>query len=196
MSTLLYLECSPHAGHSLGARLARGVIDDITSRHPDVGVVTRSLVLDPLPPLSARYAQGITASSLRDDEAFTCSEHLIDELERSEGLLISTPMHNFAVPAALKLWLDYVLRKDRSFKTTPQGKVGTLRDRPTLVLVRSGGPCTGENARQPDFLTPYLHYARSALGIGNVNFVYLPGLSPSEEDLELTRCALAAVPLL
>ncbi len=55
---------------------------------------------------------------------------------RSDALLISTPMHNFTVPAALKLWIDFVLRVGRTFKSTAEGKFGLLADRPALVLVR------------------------------------------------------------
>jgi FMN-dependent NADH-azoreductase len=80
-------------------------------------------------------------------------------------LFIVTPMHNFTVPASLKLWLDHVIRINRSFHSTPQGKVGLMKDIPTFVLVSSGGFHVGERARQLDFLTPYLRYALASIGI-------------------------------
>lgn len=91
-------------------------------------------------------------------------------------LFIVTPMHNFTVPAALKLWLDHVIRINRSFDATPQGKVGRMQDRPTFVLVSSGGFHAGERAKQADFLTPYLRYALASIGIANVHFFPLQGL--------------------
>lgn len=188
MKQLYFLDCSPHREGSLGVRLVRDMLGG-----PDAPrVLARSLAGQPLAPLSAPYAEGITSGAAHDDPAFALSEQLIGELEDSDALLISTPMHNFTVPAALKLWLDYVLRKGRSFTVTPDGKVGLLRDRPTLVMVRSGAAFLGSEARQPDFLTAYLRYALSILGLHDVRFVYLQGLTPQAEDLALARRALAA----
>ena len=66
----------------------------------------------------------ITSNASADAPALAWSETLITELENSELLMILTPMHNFAVPATLKLWLDQVIRIHRSFASTPEGKIG------------------------------------------------------------------------
>ena len=97
----------------------------------------------------------------------------IAELEQAGALIISTPMNNFTVPAVLKAWIDQVLRLERTFSSTPAGKVGLLADRPTYVVVATGGFVTGEHARQPDFLTPYLQAVLATLGIRTVQFLYL-----------------------
>ncbi|WP_174769877.1 FMN-dependent NADH-azoreductase [Paraburkholderia hayleyella] len=192
MNHLLFLECSPVGSESLGAQQVLAALADCESFSHGIHVTTRSLAMEPLAALSAQYAQAVTSSAPSDDPVLARSERLIGELEACDGLLISTPMHNFAVPATLKLWIDHVLRKERSFTITPEGKAGLLRDRPALVLVRSGNPCVGETARQPDFLTPYLRHALSVMGIHNVQFVYLPGFPLSAEILAQTRHALTA----
>ena len=51
-----------------------------------------------------------------------------------------------------------------------------MKDRPTYVLVSSGGVHAGERAKQADFLTPYLRYALASIGINNVHFFLLQGL--------------------
>jgi FMN-dependent NADH-azoreductase len=58
-----------------------------------------------------------------------------------------------------------------------QGKVGLMKDRPTFVLVSSGGFHAGERAKQTDFLTPYLRYALASIGISDVHFFLLQGLA-------------------
>jgi FMN-dependent NADH-azoreductase len=97
-------------------------------------------------------------------------------------------MHNFTVPASLKLWIDYVLRVHRSFASTKAGKVGMLKDRPTLAIVSSGGFHMGDKARQPDFLTPYLRHALRTVAITSVEFLYLQGMTggPAAVDAALT----------
>jgi FMN-dependent NADH-azoreductase len=99
-------------------------------------------------------------------------------------------MHNFTVPAALKLWIDYVLRIHRTFAATPEGKVGLMRDRPAFVIVGSGGFHCGEHARQRDFLTPYLRYALGSIGLQSLHFLLLQGLVRGDEAVnEALQCA-------
>ncbi|MDQ7987655.1 NAD(P)H-dependent oxidoreductase [Pseudomonas sp. G34] len=181
MKRILLLECSPHQQRASGSQLARRLI---AARWPRAELLERDLVGEPLPPLGADYAAALTSSTALDDSAFACSEALIAELEASDCLIIVTPMHNFAVPAALKLWIDYVLRLHRSFAATPAGKVGLLQDRPTLVLVSAGGFYQGPRARQADFLTAYLRHVLSTLGITEVAFVHLQGLAHGEASVQ------------
>ena len=45
-----------------------------------------------------------------------------------------------------------------------------LRDRPVFVAVSSGGRYSGERARQPDFLTPYLKAILGTIGLHDLTF--------------------------
>jgi len=179
MSQILYLDASPYADESCATQLIQRELKQYISQ--DVSIIKRSLVQHPLVAISPEYANSVTSSDHTVTDVVQYSEMLIAELEQADALIISTPMHNFTVPASLKLWIDYVLRKDRTFITTHQGKVGLLNDRPVFVLVRSGGTCQGELAIQTDFLSPYLAYVLNTLGIHNINFSYLAGLHISAE---------------
>lgn len=190
MTHCLFLNCSPLGEASLSAQLVSAARRDAALTANDLAFSTRTLADEPPAPLSAGYAQAITSQAPHSDPALALSERLISELEACDRLLVATPMHNFTAPAALKLWIDHVLRAGRSFSITPEGKVGLLRDRPTRVLVRSGGPCHGDRARQPDFLTPWLRYALSTLGIHNVQFIWLSGQTPDDDAIGQTRMAL------
>jgi len=191
VNNILFVDASPHGNDSLGTGLAREVLAQLQERHPRAHVVSRNLSQPSLPALSREYAHALVAMQPNTDPAFACSEQLIGELEHSDCLLISTPMHNFTVPAALKLWIDYVLRVGRTFKATREGKFGLLADRPVLVLVRSGGVCTGEAAWQPDFLSPYLKAALAVIGFTTVEFIFLEGVAPDDAAVSVVRSKLA-----
>ena len=103
------------------------------------------------------------------------SEELIQELESSDFVVIGTPMHNFTVPSALKAWIDHIVRVRRTFNATTDGYVGRLRDRPVFVAVSSGGRYSGERARQPDFLTPYLKAILGTIGLHDLTFFSIEG---------------------
>jgi len=179
MTRILIINSGPYGCDSHGYRLANRMIAD--AGWDRVELTVRDLVRTPITPISADYAHAITSNQPHDASAFVESEALISELERHDVLFIVTPMHNFTVPAALKLWLDHIIRINRSFTATPQGKVGSLKDRPTFVLVSSGGFHVGDRARQADFLTPYLKYALASIGIENVQFIPLQGLVFGDE---------------
>lgn len=174
MTRILLLNCGPHSDASHGYRLAKDTL--AASGISDAHITERDLVQTPLPAIARDYALAITSNAAHDASELQWSEQLIAELEQHDVLFIVTPMHNFTIPATLKLWLDHVIRIHRSFAATPQGKVGLMKDRPTLVLVSSGGFFTGERAKQADFLTPYLRYALASIGISDTHFYPLQGL--------------------
>lgn len=177
MKSLLLINASPYGQHSHASQLVLEWVASLRRQHPGLELIERNLSTEPLPPIDVDYAHALTSAELFASPVFKVSEELIGELERSDILLITTPMHNFTVPAALKLWIDYVLRIHRTFNSTPKGKIGLLRDRPVHVLVSSGGFHRAEQARQPDFLTPYLRQVLNTLGLFNLRFTYLEGLA-------------------
>jgi FMN-dependent NADH-azoreductase len=181
MNDFLFLSASPNQQASFAYRFADALLETLGKRHPAMSVNRRDLSANPLPPLSTAYGAALTKRTPADDPAFRQSEQLINELERSRHLLIATPMHNFTVPATLKLWIDHVLRIGRSFSAGPEGKVGLLADRPTYIIVSSGGIHQGPQARQPDFLSDYLRHALRTIGIANSHFIYLQGMVGGEE---------------
>ncbi|MBN3759260.1 NAD(P)H-dependent oxidoreductase [Burkholderia sp. Ac-20365] len=176
---ILLVNASPHGKASHGYGLAREMIATL-GKTADVSIAERDLTLRPLPPISESYAQAIVSSD-PDPGQFDVSELLIREIETTDALIINTPMHNFTVPAALKLWIDYVVRVHRTFAAAAEGKIGLMRDRPTFVIVGSGGFHSGDRAWQGDFLTPYLRYALASIGLKSVDFLLLEGLTHGDE---------------
>ncbi|MGO2769052.1 FMN-dependent NADH-azoreductase [Pseudomonas taetrolens] len=199
MNHALLINASPHGQTSHANQLALEAVASLRQRYPQLELVERDLGASPLPPLGRGYAHALTRVTPFDAPEFELSEALIGELERSDILLIATPMHNFTLPAALKLWVDYVLRIHRTFSSSAAGKVGLLRDRPVYVVVGSGGVHQGEQARQPDFLTPYLRQVLNTLGLFNLQFIYLQGLVFGDEAIQATienaRAVLSQDPL-
>jgi FMN-dependent NADH-azoreductase len=129
-----------------------------------------------MPHVDENYAVSQQSSADVSQEGSAArSEELIQELESSDLVVIGTPVHNFTVPSALKAWIDHVVRVRRTFNVTPGGKVGTLRDRPVFVAVSSGGRFSGERARQPDFLTPYLKAVLGIIGLHDLTFFSVQG---------------------
>jgi FMN-dependent NADH-azoreductase len=185
---VLFLSCSPRGQASESQRLAQTIVDKLVEREPGINVVHRDLGAGTLSHVDGPYATHLgerrnASGPLSGDGSLGESEHLIKELEDADYVVVGTPMHNFTVPSSLKAWIDHVVRVRRTFHVTPQGKVGALRDRPVFVAVSSGGRYTGEGARQPDFLTPYLKAIFATIGLHSVWFFSIESLASGADAL-------------
>ena len=141
-----------------------------------------------IPHVDENYAISQESSAdISQEGSMARSEELIQELESADFVVIGTPMHNLTVPSTLKAWIDHVVRARRTFNMTRAGKVGTLRDRPVFVAVASGGRFSGERARQPDFLTPYLKTILGMIGLHDLTFFSVQGTGSGPDAIAETR---------
>jgi len=177
MMEILHVSCSPRGRAAESYRLSRKIIDLLLRSEPAATVVDRVIGEGLMPHIDAGYAlaQHSPMARVPHEGAIARSEALIRELERSDVVVIGTPMHNLTVPSALKAWIDHVVRARRTFHVTREGKLGTLRDRPVFVAVSSGGIFSGERARQPDFLTAYLKTVLGSIGLRDLTFFSVEG---------------------
>jgi len=177
MMEILHVSCSPRGRAAESYRLSRKIIDLLLRSEPAATVVDRVIGEGLMPHIDAGYAlaQHSPMARVPHEGAIARSEALIRELERSDVVVIGTPMHNLTVPSALKAWIDHVVRARRTFHVTREGKLGTLRDRPVFVAVSSGGIFSGERARQPDFLTAYLKTILGSIGLRDLTFFSVEG---------------------
>jgi FMN-dependent NADH-azoreductase len=188
MTTILHVSCSPRGEASESYRLSRNIIGYLRRLHPEATVVDRVIGGVGLPPIDEDYAVSQqSAADVSGEGSMAVSEELVQELERSDVVVISTPMHNLTLPAALKAWIDHVVRARRTFNMTPAGKVGALRDRPVFVAIASGGRFSGERARQPDFLTPYLRTILASVGLRDLTFFSVQGTGAGPDAVAEAR---------
>ena len=108
-------------------------------------------------------------------QALALSAELMGELQAAEVLLISTPMYNFTIPAALKSWIDYVIRPGLTFRLAP-GWAGMLENKKAKLIVVLRDTCgAGESSEAADLVTPVLRQALGFMGIHDVDVVRAGG---------------------
>jgi FMN-dependent NADH-azoreductase len=187
MKTILYISCSPRGPASHSLIFADELLMRLQQHHPNARIQKRDLTAYPPPTVDAAFSNAVLDPASPPD-AFTVSETLIQELEHADALVIATPMHNFTVPAVLKAWIDQIVRIHRTFKSTPAGKIGTLKDRPVYIVIASGGWFSGPSPTgtpaQPDFLTPYLTVILNTIGLHDIHIIALEGVTRGPAMLE------------
>lgn len=197
MPKLLHLACSPRSD-SESAAGARVFLDQFRRVRPDWDIDLMDLWRDHLPEftgeiLDAKYAR-LNGKAFTDAQrdGFAEAERIAIRLSLADRVLISTPMWNFSIPYKLKQWLDVIIQPGLTFRFDPaQGYLPLLKDRPTLVILASGGDfVTGMNRGRVDMATPYLREALRFVGISNVRFVPLgPTTGPAEPIRDARKSA-------
>ncbi|WP_026374847.1 FMN-dependent NADH-azoreductase [Aestuariibacter salexigens] len=109
------------------------------------------------------------------------SDDFIADVQWADTLVIGMPMYNFSMPSVFKAWIDRIARAGITFKYTPDGPVGLLKNKRVIVLAARGGKYAGT---AKDTQTQYLNDVFAFIGIDNVDFVYAEGLAMGEESFK------------
>jgi FMN-dependent NADH-azoreductase len=170
---ILHIDCSPRP-ESHSRQLSAAIVEKLLEVAPGASIKRRDFAAAPLPHATSDYTTTLSSPATLAAPrpgALELSETLIQEVEAADVIVIGTPMHNLTVPSVFKAWIDQILRHGRTFKSTPAGKMGMLRDRPVFIGIASGGVFTGDRANQPDFLTSYLSAVLSSVGLKTLQFL-------------------------
>jgi len=179
MPTLLQIDSSPSTS-SLTRELTREFVETWKGAHPDGNIIYRDLAANPPQPLDALWIGAAYTPPARrtreQTETLALSEELIGELEHADEYVIGVAMHNFSIPAVLKLWIDQIVRNGRTFSYSAQGARGLLQDKKATVVIASGGVYeSGTPAAPMNHIDPYLQTILSFIGVTDVTFITAGG---------------------
>ena len=179
MATLLHLNTSPLAS-SVSRELTREFVSNWKASHPTGQVIDRDLAANPPKPLDQAWIYAaFTPEEARQPEQkdlIAYSDQCISELELADEYVIGVAMHNFSIPSVLKLWIDQVVRRGRTFSYGADGPKGLLSGKKATVLVATGGVYdAGSPYAAFNFIDPYLRTILGWIGITDVKFVTAGG---------------------
>jgi len=183
VTTLLRIDSSPLGSDaSFSRQLTAEFVQQWQQTHPDRKVIIRDLAAAKLPPVSAEWigAAHTPEASLtpRQREVLALSDELIAELKTADEYVFGVAMHNFSIPAVLKLWIDQVVRIGKTFFSENNAPVGLLRNKKATFLVASGFVYDqGAPRAVMNFVEPYLRSLFGFLGVTDISFVNAGGTS-------------------
>ena len=193
---LLLIDCSPRSQESTSRHFTKNLIPAVADQlGVEVQIKHRQLGGKPLPVITEEYAESVllplTDAQDRFGLALATSDELVKEVVEADIVWISTPVHNFTIPAVLKNWIDLIVRRDVTFTYTNKGKIGLLRDRPTFIAVTSGGAMFEDPPRQPDFFRPYLTAILGTIGLKDLTFIAATELASKSEPFSIVESKAA-----
>ena len=185
MKTLLHIDSSARAERSHSRRLTARFAAAWRQAYPDGAVVYRDLGLEPVPAVSEDWIVAAfsepSAHTVHQRAAISISNELVDELLVADEIVIGAPMYNFSVTAALKAWIDQIVRVGRTVEYPSYTGLLTGK-RVTIISARGGaGMNPGEPMAGYDAQIPYLKQILGFIGLTDVAVIYVGGLAGPED---------------
>jgi FMN-dependent NADH-azoreductase len=183
MSSLLAIEVSPRFEYSASRKLTAQFIGKWKAEHSGGQVVVRDLAKANLPFVDLPWIGGaFTPAAQHSPEstaAIKVSNELVSELMAADHIVIGTPMYNFTIPAALKAYIDHIVRAGVTFSPNPRDRGrGTLLNeglvkgkKVTIILTSAGDYSPGMPFESYNFASPYLRAILGFIGLTDVNIV-------------------------
>jgi FMN-dependent NADH-azoreductase len=173
MSSLLAIEVSPRFEYSASRKLTGQFIGKWKAEHPDGQVVVRDLAKTNLPFVDLPWIGGAFTPpeqhSPESSTAINVSNELVSELMAADHIVIGTPMYNFMIPAALKAYIDHIVRAGVTVNAKNEGQV---KGKKVTVILASGGDYSpGAPFESYNFASPYLRAILGFIGLTDMNIV-------------------------
>ena len=183
--TILHINSSARLENSNSRTVSNYLVEQLLAKAGEGSVITRDLVSQPLPPMSAQDIVGVHGSHDSDSsqslsQHLTISAELIEELKQADTLVFGLAMYNFSVPAYLKQWIDYVCRAGVTFKYGANGPEGLTGVKRAYIVTASGGTTVGGVG---DFASTYLEHICRFLGIEEVHHINASGSKREPEKV-------------
>ncbi|AZQ12336.1 FMN-dependent NADH-azoreductase [Shewanella khirikhana] len=152
MPTLLQIDSSARSfdpeksqHQSISRKLADCFVKSYRAQQPNAQYIQRDLAMTLPDFISVDWiAACFKKTELSDEEAkvLALSDELIDEVASADLIVISAPMYNYGMPAALKAWFDQVIRINKTFSfdlARGDCPIEPIFSGKTLVLLSSCG---------------------------------------------------------
>lgn len=171
MPTLLVINVSPRFDFSTSRKLSTRFVEAWKTAHPGGNVITRDLAKSPVPLVDLAWIMGaFTPADTHSAEAAAAikvSDDLVAELKLADHILIATPMFNFSIPAALKAYIDQIVRVG---VTVSHDNKGQLSGKRADIILATGGDFTPVSpVATYNQASGYLSQVLAWIGITNVN---------------------------
>lgn len=174
--TILRVDSGADHTGSVTRRLADVLVERLAG--PSDRVVQRSAI-EGLPLVTGSWVEAAFANG--DRSALALSDELIHELLSADELVLVAPVYNFGIPAALKAWVDQVLRAGKTFRFDEDGPVGLAPALRAWIVTASGSTRVGSDF---DFNTPYLRAVLGFIGIPEVRVIAADGHMVDHEAVQ------------
>ena len=195
MTKALLVTSSVMGELSMSRQIAMEFLDKLSSEVADLELTVRDTTL--LPMLNLSYLSGlrtpVAEMSEQQKKSMAFGDEILEEVESASVVVITAPMYCYTIPAALKLWIEYLNRPGRAFEHGPDGAVGLLTGKHVYVVLTRGSEFDANDPEnfQENLIEGLLH----SFGLTPVNIVLSEGMAYEGAKQACVRAKARAVEL-
>jgi FMN-dependent NADH-azoreductase len=184
--------------NSVSRQLTSQFVETWKKENPKGEVIERDLATTHLPLITDEWTLAAHSDpaglSTSQKHVLAPSNTLVEELLAADTIVIGAPMHNFAISALLKGWIDQVVRVGRTVVFNPNGPQGLLRGKKAVVITSRGGSYRAGTPTAPyDYQEPYLRHILAFVGLTDVTFIHAENQKPGGLGESSRTAAIAQI---
>ncbi|MCZ6665850.1 MAG: NAD(P)H-dependent oxidoreductase [Gammaproteobacteria bacterium] len=181
MPSLLHLDASARVDRSISRDLSANFVEVWKKHRPQDIIIRRDVGVNSPGFVSQDWIDAcFTPEAARTDaqtKALAESDILIAELEQADLIVLGTPMYNYGPPAALKAWVDQVVRVNKTFSfdlARGDYPLEPIMTGKTLVCLTSKGEfgfAPGGMRERMSHLDPHIEVFAHYLDVNETHFI-------------------------
>jgi FMN-dependent NADH-azoreductase len=123
------------------------------------------------------FANHQDIGTLEKEKIIQLSDELIQEILDADVLVIGISMYNLTISTMLKSWIDFIARIGKTFRYTPEGSVGLLKDKKVYLAIATGDVYSAEHQLGNDFTENLIRAQMAFFGLTDVASFRVEGLA-------------------
>jgi FMN-dependent NADH-azoreductase len=157
---------------SVSTKLVKDILSRLKKKHDGVKVKHHDLAKKAPAFVDDAWiaANGAPAPTAAQKKVLAASDKYVEEILAADVIVIGLPIYNFSVPAALKAWVDQIVRAKRTFAYKAGGGYDSLvpKGKKVYLVVTSGGVPVGSGY---DLATTYMKHVLGFIGLTDVTII-------------------------
>jgi FMN-dependent NADH-azoreductase len=179
MKTLLRIDASIRKEGSYSRDIGDFFQAQWKLKNPSGQVVKRDLAEETIPHINKKTVDAFYWQEDQED-TLSLSNGIVDELTACDTLLITSALYNFSLPSSLKSYFDHLVRINKTFSESVDGRyAGLMKNKQAVLITSKGGRYRGTNYAHLDFQDAYLQVILKFIGIEKIESFSIEGTKNS-----------------
>ena len=196
MAKVLYILSNPKTiDKSVSLKLGNEFINEYQKENPNDEIVEIDLYKTEIPELDGEvlnFRNGISGTNPSALEKANLISRFTEQFMQADKYIFVTPLWNLGLPAKTKSYIDTICIAGKTFRYTPSGVQGLLKDKKCLHIHSSGGFHSKDPQNHAD---GYLKDIMSFLGVLDYKSIVVEGHQAlPDKAAEIISSAKAKIP--
>ncbi|GGD50599.1 FMN-dependent NADH-azoreductase [Paenibacillus nasutitermitis] len=186
MKSILYITANPkNEENSNSLTVGRCLVNAYLSLHPGAPVTEIDVFRLHIPLVDEHFlsARQKVSSGAEPEELLPAEKNITEQIHRltaqfidADVYIFAFPLWNLGVPPLLKAYVDTIKVARKTFRYTPDGPEGLLKNKVAVLIQSSGDVYSSGPLKEFEHGSRYLYSVLSFIGVERIETIYMEGM--------------------